>query len=130
MRRKIGQLRPYSFSSAFVVASEPPDPEDLKISVGDLSALVTQTQITTASLVRDETLSAEAAKLEQASENLTTAPSGIVRLAAQLERAALSPEDRSEALQNVRDIARTLVDGQADLFDQSRSSLGKHSDSG
>jgi hypothetical protein len=130
MKRQINQLVPFMFSSDFSVDREDtPAPDTMTISMEHLSSLLARTQETTAALVRDDALQAEAETLEQATLNLKTALAAIVQLAEQLEHAALSSEARSNALTAVRHIARTLVDGQADLFDQSRSQLRKHSDS-
>ena len=129
MRRRIESLQPFPFESDFSVAKIE-TPEQITLSAGDLAALLADTRDSTAALVRDDTLSAQAEHLETISADLRQALSAIVNLAAHLESASIDEHDRRMALDNVRHLARTLIDGQGELFAKNtpRSPLSNHSD--
>lgn len=129
MRRRVEQLKPFSFESDFS-APRPGTPEQISLTSADLAALLAETREATAALVRDETLGAQAERLKSVSDDLKVALSAIVNLASLLEKAAIDEHDRQLALRSVQHIARTLVDGQGELFSKSpaRSPLGNHSD--
>jgi K+-sensing histidine kinase KdpD len=129
MRRRVEQLKPFRFESDFSAPSAPSD-DTLTLTSADLAALLAETRQATADLVRNDTLGAEAERLNAISEDLKSALSAIVNLASLLEKAAIDEHDRRLALNSVQHIARTLVDGQGELFSKSaaRSPLGNHSD--
>ena len=129
MRRRVETLQPFRFESDFS-ANKTDVPEQVSLSAADLTALLAEARESTAALVRDDTLRAATEHLETISANLHDALSSIVRLAAHLENAAIDEQDRQTALDNIRHLARTLIDGQGELFAKSapRSPVGNHSD--
>ncbi|MEO0550036.1 MAG: hypothetical protein AAFZ91_08950 [Pseudomonadota bacterium] len=129
MKRPIRQLKPFPFESDF--SSPSPEPEDkVTMSALELQSLLAETRDGTASLIRDETLAAEADRLEKVSGDLKAALATIIELANLLDSAALDEEDKSLALSKVRRLAATLIEGQGDLFSDSasHSPLSNHSD--
>lgn len=127
MKRQLTSLQPFPFASDFTVTPQAPETEEsLNIKTEDLAALLNEARTSTAELVRDETLSAEAERLSKVSEHLTDALKLIVSLAELLESAAIDEQDRQVALENVRRLASSLIDGQTDMF-SGPSSLGNHS---
>ena len=129
MKRQTQRLQPFPFESDFS-APQVEDDNLITMSANDLSVLLAETREGTANLVRDETLAAEAQRLQRVGEELRTALSTIVDLAGLLETAAIDAEDKSVALAKVRRLASTLIDGQGELFANSASysSPGNHSD--
>lgn len=120
MRRRVEKLKPFAFSADFGDAPEAnTDPDMISLTAGDLAALLAEARESTAALVRDETLSEHAAKTEAIGHELRSALGSIVELASYLEKAALDEHDRQQALESIRHIAATLVDGQGELFTKS-----------
>lgn len=129
MRRRVEALKPYTFESDFTPPS--PDAEGkIELTTADLAALLAETREATAALVRDETLKAQAEHLQTVSADLKEALSAIVNLAGLLEKASIDEHDRQMALHNIQHLARTLIDGQGELFTKAspHSSVGNHSD--
>ncbi|MCF6329440.1 MAG: hypothetical protein L3J02_06545 [Henriciella sp.] len=128
MRRRVQNLKPYALTSDFT-AQNADDPDQITLTAADLAALLADTRESTAALVRDETLSAEAKRLEAVSTELRAALGAIADLAAHIEKAAIDEHDRNMALGNIRRIAATLIDGQGELFTKNtlRSQVGNHS---
>ncbi len=129
MRRRIEALQPYRFESDFNPASHGAA-DTVALTAPDIAALLAEARESTAALVRDDTLKATSDRLEAVSANLHEALSAIVRLAAHLEKASIDEHDRTMALDNVRHLARTLIDEQGELFTKSPpySQVGNHSD--
>ena len=129
MRRRVENLKPYTFESDFT-APKAGDPDQITLTAADLAALLADTRESTAALVRDETLSTEATRLEAVSAELRDALGAIVDLAAHIEKASIDEHDRKMALGNIRRIAATLIDGQGELFTkvELRSHVGNHSE--
>lgn len=129
MRRRIENLKPFPFESDFS-APKADDPNLITMSAMDLAALLADARESTATLVRDETLSAESDRIANVADSLKDALTAIVALAAHLEKAAIDEADRAAALHNVRRLASTLIEGQGELFakNTAHSSLGNHSD--
>ncbi len=128
MKRRVESLKPYVFESDFT-AQKADDPDQITLTTADLAALLADTRESTAALVRDETLSAEAGRLEAVSTELRAALGAIADLAAHIEKASIDEHDRNMALGNIRRIATTLIDGQGELFTKNtlRSPVGNHS---
>ncbi len=129
MRRRVEALQPFTFESDFC-APKTETAETITLSAAELAALIAETRESTAALVRDETLGAQAERLAVISTDLREALSAIVNLAAHLESAAIDQHDRRTALESVRRLARTLIDNQGELFAKNvaHSPLGNHSD--
>lgn len=128
MRRQVEKLQSYTFSSDFL----PPEPETenrVSLTVEELAALLEDARRTTAEMVRDETLSLQAEKLSALSDTMREALLAVSSLASHLEKAAIDEHDRLNALNAVRHLARSLVDGQGELFAKgaSHSQTGNHS---
>ncbi len=129
MKRQVQKLHPFEFSSDF----QPPAPNDddqITLSAMELAALLDDARRGAAELVRDETLSLQSEKLERISESMRTALQSIGDLASHLERSSIDEHDRLCALESVRHLARTLVDGQGELFAKGalHSQIGNDSD--
>ncbi|MEO1641783.1 MAG: hypothetical protein AAFR74_00500 [Pseudomonadota bacterium] len=117
MRRQIARLTPFSFESDFSAPDAPAEERgDIVLTADELSALLAETRDSTAQLVRDETLKTHAQDTQKISQELKAALQSVVDLAEHLDTAALAEEDRRIALDQVRRMASTLVEGQADLF--------------
>ncbi len=115
MKRRIETLKPYPFESDF--SAPKPEPKDMiTLTAPELSALIADAQVTSASLARDETLASEADKLSAVSAEMKSALSGILELATHLEHAAIDEGDRAQALERVRRLASIVLDGQGELF--------------
>jgi len=129
MRRRVEALKPFAFESDFSPPKTDTD-DKIELSAADLAALLADTREATATLVRDDTLSAESERLQAVSADLKQALAAIVNLATLLEKAAIDEHDRQLALQSIQHLARTLIDGQGELFTKAtpHSSLGNHSD--
>lgn len=129
MRRRIENLKPFPFESDFS-APKADDPNLITMSAMDLAALLADARESTATLVRDETLSAESERISNVADSLKDALTAIVSLAAHLEKAAIDETDRATALHNVRRLASTLIEGQGELFtnNSDHSPVGNHSD--
>jgi len=115
MKRRIDKLEPYPFTSDFTVP-KPTTTDAIEISPTDLALLLSDAQASGAAIARNDTLAAQAETLAATSADLKSALSGIVDLAAYLEKAALDESDRLEALDRVRRLAAVVIDQQGDLF--------------
>ena len=117
MKRQVARLKPFSFESDFTPAEMSAEARgDIILTADELSALLSETRDSTAELVRDETLKIHAKDTQKISQELKTALQRVVELAEHLDTAALAEEDRRIALDQVRRMATTLVEGQAVLF--------------
>ena len=115
MKRKIDQLTPYPFASDFS-APEPGTGDRVQMSAQELAMLLADAQANGAALARNDALAAQADALAQASTELKSVLTGIVDLAAFLEKATLDEGDRRDALERVRRLAAVVIDQQGDLF--------------
>lgn len=115
MKRKIEHLEPYPFSSDFS-APAPRTRDTIELSTEELALLLADAQASGAAIARDDTLADQADKLAQTSADLKRVLSGIVDLAAYLEKAAIDEADRRDGLDRVRRLAAIVVDHQGDLF--------------
>ena len=119
---RLKTVRAYDFQSDFSpprpVAEAPaaPDADTITLKVSELAILLADARDGAARIVRDEALKAEGQRLSEISADLKSVMGDIVALAGYLETAALDEDARYSALQDVRRIARRLVDGQHDLF--------------
>jgi hypothetical protein len=125
MQRAVKSLQPFDFRSDFNPQPEPevftpPVEEKITLSAPDLAMLLTEARAeahaAAMSLKHDE----QAARLKQLTENLTEALANLVSLAQHLETSAYSDGFRQSALRLVTATAQRIVDGQGDLFAQSR----------
>lgn len=120
MKRKVANLSPFTFQSDFTPPEGPAeDKGDIVLTADELSALLADARDSTAALVKDDTLKAHAQDAENLSDQLKTALEQVITLTRHLDKAALNEEERRTALENVRRLATTLIDGQADLFETS-----------
>ena len=115
MKRQISKLQPYPLMSDFELP-EPAAPDRIALTQVELAALLEQAREGAAELVRNDLLAAEAAKLADISAQLQQSLAQIVTLAAHLENAHIAEIDREVALDSVRKLASTLLDGQGELF--------------
>jgi hypothetical protein len=118
MRRSIENLKPFPFESDFS-APRKDDPEQITLSASDLATLLSETRKSTAELVRNDALAEQADTLSNVSGDLKSVMTRIVDLAAYLETAAIDEHDRQQAMENVRRIASTVLEGQGELFSES-----------
>ncbi len=118
MKRQIAKLKPFPFESDFS-APRPENPDVITMSAADLAALLSEERVATAELVRNDTLVEQADKIGAVSSDLKAVMQRIVDLAANLETAAIDEHDRQQALENVRKLASTILEGQGELFSQS-----------
>ena len=115
------KVSPFEFRSDFT-APEPSAADDddrISIRVSELAALLEDTRNSTAQMLRDEQIKAQAEAMTSTAKALKTALSQIIELAHTLENASLSEEIRDDALGRVRNIASELIDGQGNLFHSS-----------
>ena len=117
MKRQITKLKPFTFESDFS-APRAEEPDVITMSASDLAALLSEERIATADLVRNDALTDQADKIEGVSNDLKAVMQRIVDLAAYLETAAIDEHDRQQALDNVRKLASTVLDGQRELFSE------------
>lgn len=115
MKRRIEKLQPYAFASDFSAPVAAPH-DRVQMSKEDLALLLSDAQASGASIARNDSLAAQAETLAQTSAELKRVLSGIVDLAAYLEKAALDEADRAEALERVRCLAAVVIEQQGDLF--------------
>lgn len=122
MKRKVAALTPFALSSDFSAPTvdAPPEehPDEIRLTHTDLATLLEHARSETAELVRNDILAQEAEKLALVSTQMQSALSQIVDLAAHLEKAHFAELDRALALDSVRKLASTLLDGQGDLFEE------------
>lgn len=121
MKRRVEKLKPFAFSADFSApAPETADTQDMiNMTASDLAALLAEAREATAEMIRDETLHEHSERVDAISRELRVALGSIVELAAYLEKAAIDEHDRQTALESIRRIAGTLIDGQGELFTQS-----------
>ena len=115
MKRKVSTLHPFPLTSDFTLP--PPETKgEVRFNAEELAALIQETRESTAELVRNDLLAVEADKLKAVSDQLNASLVQIVNLAAHLEKARIDETDRRQALDTVRKLASTLIDGQGELF--------------
>lgn len=120
MKRQVARLAPFPFESDFAVPAAPEDPSgDIILTADELASLLAETRQSTADLVKDETLKVHSNRMQSLSDEMKSALSLVVDLAGHLETATLDEHDRQAALEKVRRLAGTLIEGQADLFKES-----------
>lgn len=120
MKRQVARLTPFSFESDFTPPMPPEEPRgDIHLTADELAALLAETRESTADLVRDETLNHHSEQMKSLSKDMKDALGLVVDLADHLDTAALNEHDRQAALEKVRRLAGTLIDGQTDLFRKS-----------
>lgn len=120
MKRQVARLTPFSFESDFTQPAPQEEAHgDIVLTAEELAALLAETRESTADLVRDDTLSQHAMQMKSLSSEMKDALGLVVDLADHLETAGLNEHDRQAALEKVRRLAGTLIDGQADLFHKS-----------
>lgn len=130
MKRQVGKLESFPLSADFLPPQPVVEPDNrLSLTPEELSAMLDDARRTTAELVRDETLNLQAEKLVSFGESLREALLAISDLASHLEKAAIDEHDRQTALNAVRHLACSLVDGQGELFPKGapRSQTGNYS---
>lgn len=117
MRREIQRLTPFAFQSDFSAPEASPKAVgDIILTADELSALLADTRQSTADLVRDDTLKTHAETMRKQTSELKSALSLVADLAQHLQAASLDEHDRKAAIEKVRRLASTLLEGQADLF--------------
>lgn len=117
MKRRIENLKPFPFQSDFSVP-QCGEPDQITLSAADLAALLSDTRVSTAELVRNDTLAEHADTLSNVSGDLKSVMTRIVDLAAYLETAAIDEHERKHAIENVRRLASTVLEGQGELFSE------------
>ncbi len=114
----IKSVTPFDFRSDFEAPAHQAEAEKDRISISlpELAALLEDTRQSTAALVRDEQLKYQADAMRASAASFKTALAQIVQLAQTLENAAITENDRDNAMSQVRTIAAELIDGQGNLF--------------
>lgn len=125
MQRAVKSLQPFDFRSDFTLPPEPEQPvfpaeEKITISAPDLAMLLTEARAEAHAAAMSMKHDEQNARLQQLTENLKEALANLVRLAGHLETSAYSDGFRQSALRLVTATAQRIVDGQGDLFAQSR----------
>lgn len=115
MKRRIESLTPYPFASDFTAPS-PKTRDTVQMSTDELALLLADAQASGAAIARNDALALEAEKLANTSSELKQVLTGIVDLAACLEKASIEEGDRQDALDRVRRLAAVVIDQQGDLF--------------
>jgi hypothetical protein len=125
MQRAVKFLQPFDFRSDFTPQPDPelpalPVEEKITLSAPDLAMLLTEARAEAHAAAMSMKHDEQNARLQQVTENLTDALANLVSLAGHLESSAYSDGFRQSALRLVTATAQRIVDGQGDLFAQSR----------
>lgn len=115
MKRRIEKIEPFPFASDFS-APAPTSPDNVQMSTQDLALLLSDAQASGAAIARNDALAEQASILADTSTELKQVLTGIVDLAAYLEKASIEETDRRAALERVRRLAAVVIDQQGDLF--------------
>ena len=125
MQRAVKSLQPFDFRSDFTLQPEPEQPvfpveEKITLSAPDLAMLLTEARAEAHAAAMSMRHEEQNVRLQQLTENLKEALANLVTLAGHLETSAYSDGFRQSALRLVTATAQRIVDGQGDLFAQSR----------
>ncbi|KCZ49470.1 hypothetical protein [Hyphomonas pacifica] len=120
MQRAVKSLTPFDFRSDFSVAAAPPavleeDPP-VRLTTPELVQLLAEARAEGAATVRAEQARDEAERLQAVTNALNEALASLVALTSHLEACALEEGFSERATQLIRATARTIIDGQGDLF--------------
>ena len=115
MKRRIEKIEPFPFASDFSAPTPPPE-DAVQLSAQDLALMLADAQASGAAIARNDALAEQADILANASSELKQVLTGIVDLAAYLEKASIAETDRHAALERVRRLAAVVIDQQGDLF--------------
>lgn len=118
MQRAVKSLEPFDFRSDFTVV-EPEIIEDdppVKLTTPELVQLLAEARAEGAASVREDQARAETERLQGVTNALNEALANLVALTSQLEACAYEEGFTQRAVELITATARTIIDGQGDLF--------------
>ena len=118
MQRAVKSLAPFDYRSDFTIAEPEIIEEDppVKLTTPELLQILAEARAEGAAAVRDEQIRAESERLQGITNALNEALANLVQLTGQLEACAYEEGFSQQAVQLIAATARTIVDGQGDLF--------------
>ena len=118
MQRAVKSLTPFDFRSDFQVAEPQPVDDDppVRLTTAELVTLLAEARAEGAATVQREQAREESERLQGVTNALNEALTNLVALTGHLETFANEEGFSERASQLIRATARTILDGQGDLF--------------